>query len=139
MKSAAIQLALAPISTGSDLILKASAAGRRLVLLIMRQQRLFITRLFAGSRLSILSLTVPLLFGWQRATPGLQRYIEVLQVSVKHGDQRREKHLPGTSPHTYPRRRRLLLTCHIPAQRRPPTQPRLAPYPRFNSVWRERD
>lgn len=48
---------------------------------------LFIMPLFAGSRLSILSLTVPLLFGWQWATPGLQRYIEVPQISVKRGDQ----------------------------------------------------
>ena len=36
--------------------------------------------IFAGSRLSILSLTVPFLFGWQWATPGLQRYIEVPQI-----------------------------------------------------------
>lgn len=60
-----------------DLILKASAAERSLALLIMKQQHLFIMQFFAGSRLSILWLTMPLLFGWQWATPGLQRYIEV--------------------------------------------------------------
>lgn len=91
MKYAAIQPVLQPISSRNDLILKASAAERSLVLLIMKQQHLFIMQFFAGSRLSILSLTVPLLFGWQWATPGLQRYIEVLQVSVKHGDQLKEK------------------------------------------------
>lgn len=101
MKRATIQPALQPISSGNDLILKASAAERSLALLIMRQQRRFITRRFAGSRLSILSLTVPLLFAWQWATPGLQTYIEVLQVSVKRRDRPREKHLPGTSPQTY--------------------------------------
>lgn len=110
MKYATIQPVLQPISSRNDLILKASAAERSLVLLIMKQQHLFIMQFFAGSRLSILSLTVPLLFGWQWPTPGLQRYIEVLQVSVKHGDQLREKHLPTTSPQTYSWTRRLLLT-----------------------------
>lgn len=110
MKYAAIQHVFQPISSRNDLMLKASAAERSLVLLIMKQQHLFITPLRAGSRLSIPSLTVPLLFGWQWVTPGLQRYIEVVRVSVRHGDQLREKHLPSTSPQTYSWMRRLLLT-----------------------------
>ena len=62
------------------LILKASARQKPPALDQEIMLRLFIMLFFAGSLLSILSLTVPFLFGWQWTTPGLQRYIEVLQI-----------------------------------------------------------
>lgn len=86
--------ALAPISPLEIFDLKSQQRGRSLSLLIKKQCRVFSSwRPFAGSRLSVLplSLSVPFLFGWQRATPALQRYIEVAQ-NICHGagDQRAE-------------------------------------------------
>lgn len=142
MKCAAIQPVFQPISSRNDLILKASAAERSLVLLIMKQQHLFITPLRAGSRLSIPSLTVPLLFGWQWVTPGLQRYIEVVRASVKHGDQLREKtsgqhistNLFMNVPFVVDMMENVCCRRNISAQPRCPTQPRLFPYHCFNSA-----
>lgn len=105
---------------------------------------LFIMPLFAGSRLSILSLTVPFLFGWQWATPGLQRYIEVPQIicqawrpttittSVHHISTNPFMNAPFVVDMMEN------VCCHqsILARWSPPTQPLLISYHCFNAVCR---
>lgn len=124
------------------LILKANAQLKPHALDQKTMLCLFIMPFFAGSRLSVLSLTVPFLFGWQWATPGLQRYIEVLQIicqawrpmtittSVHHISTNLFMNAPFVVDMTGH------VCCHqsILAQRSPPTQPLLIPYHCFNAV-----
>lgn len=101
--------ALAPISPLEIFDLKSQQRGRSLSLLIKKQCRVFSSwRPFAGSRLSVLSLslTVPFLFGWQRATPALQRYIEVAQISVKARETNERKGGASCPAHLEPARSR---------------------------------
>lgn len=105
---------------------------------------LFITAFFAGSRLSVLYLTVPYLFAWQWATPGLQRHIEVLQIicqawrpatittSVHHISTK----LFMNAPFVVDMRENVCCHQSIWARRGPPTQPLLSPYHCFKAVCR---
>lgn len=115
--------------------------NRRLMLLI-KKQCLFIIPLFAGSRPSILSMTVPLLFGWQWATPGLQRYIEVLQIicqalrpvirrtSVQH----MSRNLFMNEPFVVDMMENVCCHQSVLAQWSPPTHSLLISYHCFNAV-----
>ena len=124
------------------LILKADAQQKPRALDQEIMLRLFIMPCFAG-RVSCPSAAWqgPFLFGWQWATPGLQRYIEVPQIICQtHVDQRLQQHLSTTSPQTYSRMFPVDMMgnvcCHqsVLAQWSPPTQPLLIPYNCFNVV-----
>lgn len=124
------------------LILKANAQLKPRALDQEIMLRLFIMPFFAGSLLSTLSLTVPFLSGWQWATPGLQRYIEALQIIC----QARRPMTITTSVHHISANLFMNapfvvdmmenVCCHqsIFAQWRPPTQPLLIPCNCFNVV-----
>lgn len=116
--------------------------NRSLALLIKKRCVFSSCRSSLGVACPSFPLTVPFLFGWQWATPGLQRYIEVLQIicqawrpmTITTSVQRISTNLFMNAPFVVDMMENARCHRSILARWSPPTQPLLASYHCFNAV-----